>query len=133
MHGGIVAGSVLVALAGAANAQDALAGKDIYERYCVACHGAQGAGDGPMVRVLTLDPPDLRRLAARNGGTFPRARAMWRIDGRDPVLAHGNEMPVYGELFAGRDLAIRGESGQLLHSSQPMADLLAFIESLQAR
>jgi len=86
-----------------------------------------------MRRVLTLDPPDLTRLAAGNGGVFPRKRVIWRIDGRDPLLAHGNEMPVYGDLFAGRDLVIRSETGETIRSTQPMADLVAWLEGLQRR
>jgi mono/diheme cytochrome c family protein len=129
MRGGWLA--VLVALAGAAGAQET--GREIYARYCAACHGTDGAGSGPMRRVLTLDPPDLTRLAADNGGVFPSARVIWRIDGRDPVLAHGNEMPVYGDLFAGRDLVIRDETGEAVRSTQPMADLVAWLEGLQRR
>jgi len=120
-----------IAVAGTAAAQDARLGERFYDRYCSACHGATGAGDGPMTRVLTPPPPDLTQLAAQNGGTFPRRRVVWRIDGRDPILAHGNEMPVYGELLTGEVLDIRDETGEVLHSTQPMADLLAFLESLQ--
>lgn len=129
MRGGLVA--VLMALAGAGAAQEA--GREIYARYCVACHGVDGTGNGPMRRVLTLDPPDLTRLAANNGGVFPRQRVIWRIDGRDPVLAHGNEMPLYGDLFAGRDLVIRDETGEALRSTEPIADLVAWLEGLQRR
>jgi mono/diheme cytochrome c family protein len=114
-------------------AQDARIGERLYARYCTACHGATGAGDGPMVRVLTVDPPDLTRLAAQNDGAFPRRRVIWRIDGRDPILAHGNEMPVYGDLLTGARLEIRDETGETIRSTQPMADLLAFLEGLQAR
>ena len=124
---------VVIVMTDAATAQDAQLGERLYDRYCSACHGATGAGDGPMTRVLTPRPPDLRHLAAQNDGTFPRRRVVWRIDGRDPILAHGNEMPVYGELLAGEVLDIRDETGETLHSTQPMADLLAWLESLQAR
>jgi len=125
--------ALIIAVSGAADAQDIRAGQELYQRYCIACHGPDGRGDGPMVRVLTVDPPDLTQLAAGNGGSFPRARVIWRIDGRDPLLAHGNEMPVYGDLFAGRDLAIRSETGEVMQSAQPMADLIAWLEALQQR
>lgn len=115
----------------AALAQYARIGEQLYARYCSACHGETGAGDGPLTRVLTPPPPSIRQLASQNDGTFPRRRVVWRIDGRDPIAAHGNEMPVYGELLAGRALDIRDETGELLHSTQPMADLLAYLESLQ--
>ena len=125
--------AVAIMMAGGAAAQDARIGERLYTRYCTACHGPQGTGDGPMVRVLTVDPPDLTQLAAKNGGTFPRRRVVWRIDGRDPILAHGNEMPVYGDLLSGEMLDIRDETGETIHSTQPMADLLAFLERLQTR
>lgn len=124
---------LVIATAGTATAQDAQLGERLYDRYCSACHGATGAGDGPMTRVLTPPPPDLTRLAAQNDGTFPRRRVVWRIDGRDPILAHGNEMPVFGDLLSGEMLDIRDETGEVLHSTQPMADLLAWLEALQAR
>jgi mono/diheme cytochrome c family protein len=122
-----------VLAASAAPAQDAAVGERIYARYCTACHGAAGEGDGPMVRILTVDPPDLTRLAADNGGTFPRRRVTWRIDGRDPLLAHGNEMPIYGDLLSGDWLDIRDATGEPIRSTRPMADLIAFLESLQTR
>ena len=126
--------AIVAALAAnAAAAQDARVGERLYTRYCTACHGADGAGDGPMVRVLTLDPPDLTQLAAQNGGTFPRRRVIWRIDGRDPVLAHGNEMPIYGDLLSGARLDIRDETGETIRSTRPIGDLIAHLESLQGQ
>jgi len=126
--------ALLAALtAGAAGAQDAGVGERLYARYCTACHGPGGAGDGPMARTLTVAPPDLTRLAAENGGTFPRERVTWRIDGRDPLLAHGNEMPVYGALLSGETLDIRDATGEAIRSTRPVADLVAFLESLQTR
>lgn len=34
-------------------------GKALYEQYCLACHGATGKGDGPMVPGLKTKPKDL--------------------------------------------------------------------------
>ena len=33
-------------------------GRKIYERYCIACHGVNGKGDGVMARVLSIKPAD---------------------------------------------------------------------------
>ncbi len=33
-------------------------GKEIYERYCIACHGADGKGDGPEAYKLETKPTD---------------------------------------------------------------------------
>jgi high-affinity iron transporter len=39
---------------------DAERGKELYERHCVACHGATAAGDGPAASALVAPVPDLR-------------------------------------------------------------------------
>jgi mono/diheme cytochrome c family protein len=40
----------------AANETSIALGKKIYERQCLACHGAKGAGDGPMAGHLEKRP-----------------------------------------------------------------------------
>jgi mono/diheme cytochrome c family protein len=35
-------------------AGDPAKGKAVYDKYCVACHGVQGKGDGPAGRMLKL-------------------------------------------------------------------------------
>lgn len=82
-----------------AQAQDARDGKAVYDRYCAACHGPAAQGNGPMRMVLTIDPSNLTGLQRANGGHFPLARVVQRIDGRDPIVAHGSEMPIYGDFF----------------------------------
>ena len=76
-------------------------------------------------------PADLRGLANRAGGAFPVADVARKIDGRDPLLSHGGPMPVYGFFFRGDDVAIPSESGQPILTTQPLADVLAFLETLQ--
>jgi len=121
----------LAILASAAQAQDVRGGKAVYDRYCAACHGPTARGDGPMKMVLTIDPTDLTGLQRANGGHFPLARVVQRIDGRDPIVAHGSEMPIYGDFFEARSVALRTERGETLRVSLPMADLVAYLESLQ--
>jgi mono/diheme cytochrome c family protein len=121
----------LVLLAGPAAAQEAGAGADIYLRACAACHGMDARGDGEMAAVLTIAPPDLTALAARNGGVFPVARAAARIDGRDPLLAHGGAMPVFGDWLEGEETVIRSEAGQPVMVGRALADLLAFLAAIQ--
>ncbi len=75
------------------------AGRELYEGYCIACHGADGSG-GVLAPYLAPPPPDLRRIAARQGGVFPHAKVEAWIDGRDPIASHGTrEMPVWGAAF----------------------------------
>jgi mono/diheme cytochrome c family protein len=121
--------AALWALPGAA--QDPVAGADLYVRYCAACHGMEARGDGEMAAILTVLPSDLTSLSAGNGGVFPVAQVAWQIDGRDPLLAHGGVMPLFGDFFEGQDTAIRAENGQTILTSRPVADLVAFLEAIQ--
>lgn len=112
---------------------DAQTGKAIYDRYCAACHGAAGTGDGPMRAVLTVQPSNLTALSAGNGGVFPMERVVKRIDGRDPLVAHGSEMPIYGDFFDGDGASLRTDSGQPVITSTPVADLVAYLQGLQVQ
>ena len=118
-------------VAGLAHAQDAPSGANLYAGYCAACHGIEARGDGPMAAILEVLPADLTQLAADNGGTLPVARIAGRIDGRDPLLAHGGPMPLYGEFFQGDDVAIKAETGQPILTSRAIADLIAWLETIQ--
>ena len=120
-----------LSLAIPASAQDAAQGEAFFNFYCATCHGIGAAGDGPMSPSLVVAPSDLTGLGARNDGVFPTTRVVMRIDGRDPLTSHGSEMPVYGDFFAGTDVIIKTEAGQPLLTSQPIVDLLAYLESLQ--
>jgi mono/diheme cytochrome c family protein len=72
----------------------------MYLRYCGACHGPAGKGDGIAGTFITPKPADLTQLAVKNGGTFPFQAVMAYIDGTQDVRAHGDPtMPVWGETF----------------------------------
>src|SRR5688572_10279963 len=80
--------------------QRVAAGRGEYERYCMACHGIQADGDGPVAPLMVPRPTDRRTIAPRRGGVFPHAAMMAMIDGRDPHPAHGTgDMPVWGDAF----------------------------------
>jgi mono/diheme cytochrome c family protein len=110
---------------------DAVNGEALYRAHCAVCHGIEATGQGPMVTVLLVQPADLTTLVARHGGVFPLERVAARIDGRDPLVSHGSDMPIYGEFFQGRDVALKTEAGQPLMTSQPIADLIAWLETIQ--
>jgi mono/diheme cytochrome c family protein len=75
-------------------------GQSLYLRYCAACHGRQGRGDGPVASALGEKPTDLTQLAATHGEEFPLQVVLDAIDGTRTVRAHGvSEMPVWGEVF----------------------------------
>jgi cytochrome c1 len=114
-----------------AAAQGAGAGQEVFGHYCAACHGTEARGDGPMAPILLLKPTNLRRLSASNDGIFPTARVVMRIDGRDPLIAHGSMMPVYGDAFEGDDTPLKAETGQPIMTSRVIVDLVAYLEGLQ--
>ena len=69
-------------------------GEILYRRYCAACHGVEGRGDGPAAPALSPLPPDLTRL------TSSVPELMRQIDGSRTVRAHGSAaMPIWGEVF----------------------------------
>lgn len=114
-----------------AHAQDAEVGASLYQTHCAACHGIEATGNGPMAPILTLQPPNLRTLTARHDGVFPVVRVVTRIDGRDPLVAHGSPMPVYGDFFEGDDTALKAETGQPIMTSRAIVDLVAYLEGVQ--
>ncbi len=114
-----------------AMAQDLTEGRDIYAFHCSTCHGVDATGNGPMAPNLVIQPTNLTLLSAANGGTFPMTRVVARIDGRDPLVAHGSPMPVFGEYFEGKGVALRTASGQPIMTSQPIVDLVGWLQSVQ--
>ena len=122
--------SVLGACLGAAEG-DPERGEALYLENCVACHGVSLEGQGPMAGVMLIKPSDLTTLSAGNGGAFPLVRVIKRIDGRDPLVSHGSPMPVYGSLFEGRDLALKTATGQPIMTSQPVVDLVTYLQGVQ--
>ncbi|MEM8956408.1 MAG: cytochrome c [Pseudomonadota bacterium] len=114
-------------------ARDIAQGQELYAAYCATCHGADATGTGPMAELIAIETPDLTGLAARNEGVFPTLMVASQIDGRDLVLAHGGQMPLFGRFFEGdAAVAVPTPSGQPMMTSQPIADLLAWLESVQS-
>lgn len=111
-------------------AQDVEEGGELFMHYCATCHGIEASGHGPMAGVLVIQPTDLTALADE-GGVFPTARVVARIDGRDPLVSHGSPMPLFGPYFEGQDTAIKTPAGQPILTSQPIADLVAYLMTLQ--
>lgn len=75
-------------------------GRALYLRYCGACHGPNGKGDGIAGTFMRPKPADLTQIAKKHKGEFPFQETMEIIDGRNTVRAHGDsDMPVWGEVF----------------------------------
>ena len=103
------------------------AGQQYFVRYCSACHGMEGHGDGPAAAALRTAPADLTRLAQRHGGQFPMADIAAHIDGRTVVPAHGSrEMPIWGERF------VEMVGGGSLGEEVVRGNLLVLIEYLKS-
>ncbi len=81
---------------------DSIRGDSLYKAYCATCHGVGGKGNGPMAAWLKVQPPDLTRIAARNGGKFPLMRVERVISGEEILPSgHGTRlMPVWGPVFS---------------------------------
>ena len=75
-------------------------GRAAYLRYCGACHGPDGKGDGVAGTFMRPKPIDLTQIAKRNDGTFPFAHVTAQIDGTQTTRAHGDPaMRVWGQVF----------------------------------
>ena len=61
---------------------DEYSGQETFMRYCAACHGESGQGDGPVAKGLPINTPDLTRLRERKGDKFPEEVLRKIIDGR---------------------------------------------------
>lgn len=127
------AASGLVSIQGGAQtfALTDYSGEELFGRFCAACHGPSGEGDGPVAASMSVHVPDLTRLAERNGGEFPAADVRDVIDGRALVIAHGpRAMPVWGYEFwveEGGDIEAEPQARELIER------LVTHIESIQWR
>jgi mono/diheme cytochrome c family protein len=106
-----------------------LSGKELFDRYCAACHGPDALGNGPVANSLNKRVPDLTVLARNAGGEFPATLVRETIDGRGAVMAHGTrQMPVWGYEFwveEGADIVAEGAANEIIDR------LVAHLESLQ--
>jgi mono/diheme cytochrome c family protein len=96
----LVAARVAVRAAGSA-AQAAEADNPnhaAYVKYCGACHGPNGKGDGIIAPLMTPKPTNLTLLAKQHGGEFDALAVYKSVSGAGMPKAHGDsEMPVWGE------------------------------------
>ncbi|MFP4305492.1 c-type cytochrome [Rhodosalinus sp.] len=106
-------------------------GRALYTDYCAACHGPTGKGDGPLASEGGLRPADLTRIAARNGGAFPRVEVLSTIDGYTKGRAEGPDMPEFGELLMGETVPVDTADGRPSPVPRPLAALMVYLESIQ--
>jgi hypothetical protein len=112
-------------------AQDRDISDSLFITYCAACLGMEGRGDGPMIAVLTVLPPDLTRLSTLNDNVFLAESLGYKIDCCDPICFHNWAMTVFGNFFAGSETIVRAERGELMLISQPITDLVSYLQQTQ--
>lgn len=118
--------------AGARAADKEQPGKAMYLKYCSACHGSSGKGDGVVSGLLRPPPPDLTLIAKRAGGKFPFMKIAQAIDGTNTVRAHGDSgMPVWGEIF--REEASSGLIAPGAEVRGKVAAITEYLRSIQAK
>ena len=86
----LISATTIITVSVAASAQNIDVGKVEYESGCASCHGRGAKGDGPVSKELKTRPADLTVLAKKNNGVFPFNAVYQIIDGREPIVSHGN-------------------------------------------
>ncbi|WIY26239.1 c-type cytochrome [Parasedimentitalea psychrophila] len=127
----MVFAALLSVLATGGLAQDVEMGENLFQHFCAGCHGEDAKGGGPMAPILLVQPANLTTLSARNGGEFPLERVAGRIDGRDPIVSHGSDMPVFGWLFQDQPVALKLPTGQPMLATRPVVDLITWMQTIQ--
>ena len=106
-----------------------LSGQELFERYCAACHGPNGFGNGPVAATMNKPVPNLTRLAATRNGEFPAQYVREAIDGRSMAIAHGTrQMPVWGYEFwveEGADIVAESTAREMINR------IVLYLESVQ--
>lgn len=102
-------------------------GAEIFARNCSACHGPRAEGGKTLPGGVVA--PDLTRISARNGGSFPEAQVLSQIDGYGQGKAK-DMMPEFGALLEG-ELVPVDINGTLTPTPRPLAALLAYLKSVQ--
>jgi mono/diheme cytochrome c family protein len=104
-------------------------GKQLYFRFCAACHGEQAKGDGPVASYFKIAPPDLTGLAKRRGGTYPADEVRKTIDGRSDAAVHGSrQMPVWGYEFYFADTGNPDKQKQVEELIDRLVDYLRTVQ-----
>lgn len=114
-------------LAACVDAPEVPSGALLFANNCASCHGANAMGDGPLADGLSVTPPDLTTISARNGGVFPRNQVASIIDGLDRGEHFAAAMPEFGAGDLG-PLVMTDDGGNPVPIP---ADLLALTEYLE--
>jgi mono/diheme cytochrome c family protein len=77
----------------------ASSGKEMFTQYCAACHGVDGAGNGPAAPAMKSQPTNLTQLAKKRDGKYPAntVAGVLKFGSGGVNPAHGSaDMPIWG-------------------------------------
>lgn len=100
-------------------------------RYCASCHGPTAKGDGLLAEAMKKEVPDLRKIAARRNGTFPRSEITNIIDGRAAIQEHGSRtMPVWGTRLY-EEAPYQRPHRKEVHAESQILQIVTYLKSIQ--
>jgi mono/diheme cytochrome c family protein len=114
-----------------AGAENPVSGKQDFMNHCAPCHGDDGKGNGPELKVLPdIHPSDLTNITLKNGGVFPREKVADMVDGRKAIPSHKRfDMPFWGVNFQqeGKEFTPQSEA----RAKARIDALVTYVESIQ--
>ncbi|MTD99030.1 cytochrome C [Paracoccus sp. YIM 132242] len=131
-YGAALTGMAMAGLIAACAPQmsDKAQARNDFNALCVDCHGASGHGDGPAAAGMVPHPVDLTRVAANNGGVFPRLQVMGHIYGFTPGRSE-SPMPQFGELLDGPTIPYDAGDGVPTPTPARLVALMEHVEAMQ--
>jgi mono/diheme cytochrome c family protein len=114
-----------------ASEENPASGKEDFMNHCAPCHGDNGKGNGPELKVLPdIHPTDLTKISLKNGGVFPTQKVMDMVDGRKVIPSHKRfDMPFWGVNFQqeGKEFTPESEA----RAKARIEALVDYIKSIQ--
>lgn len=132
VYGAALTGLAMAGLVAACAPQmtDRVQARNDFNALCVDCHGTDGRGNGPAAAGMVPAPVDLTRVAANNGGVFPRLQVMGHIYGFTPGRSE-SPMPEFGDLLDGRTIPYDAGDGVLTPTPVRLVALMEYVEAMQ--
>lgn len=109
-----------------ANPPLAYEGRRLYVSYCMLCHGPEGKGDGPLAKVMEINPADLSTTVRSRSDTILTkiitGEGRQTITGRDRHNLLNEAMPEWKDVFS--DTQVRSLIAYLRFLSRAKHDLM---------